>query len=104
MAFDLDDEELEATRRLNGVGSMSEEEILKRIKYRVNELKLNYAIDNLDLKAMQGLLDLYNQEKEKNKKLEEGIRQIKDKLEIEDYYNCQDGADELTRLLKEVEE
>lgn len=42
-----------------------EENIINRVKRRINELKLDYAIDNLDLVAIEGLLNLYNQEKEK---------------------------------------
>lgn len=50
---------------------MSEEEIIRNVK-RIIEYKVisNYINDN-DSRAIQGLLDLYNKEKEKNKNIED---------------------------------
>ena len=54
---------------------MSEEEIIRNVK-RIIEYKVisNYINDN-DSRAIQGLLDLYNKEKEKNKKAKEFIKE-----------------------------
>lgn len=54
-------------------------------------------------KYTETLLKLFNEE-EKNKKLIEGIKEIKDKLEIADDYFTNDAVDDLTRLLGEVKE
>lgn len=56
---------------------MSEEEIIEYFKeviswHRKNTPDRVYALNNKDIEMIQGLLDLYNKEKEKNKKLEEG--------------------------------
>lgn len=53
---------------------MSEEEIIKIINEKII-LDFNYynPIDKIDLEAIQGLLNLYNKEKEKNKELEKGF-------------------------------
>lgn len=93
---------------------MNEEDIHKGIEILQDIIKDNRVYSKqfivgeseliATLNALHKAIDIekeLQQEKEKNKKLEEGIRQIKDKLEIADYYNCQDGADELTRLLQE---
>ena len=67
--MNLDDEELEATRELNGVESnLSEEEILKILSKEVNVTFYDYDY------AVQSLLDLYNKEKEKRKELERKIQ------------------------------
>lgn len=68
MAFDLDDEELKATIELNGVGSISEEKIIKRVKEQIDKPCVNDNWTAIEVVILQGLLDLYNQEKEKNKK------------------------------------
>lgn len=49
---------------------LSEEEIIKICKKRIKQLGLDFAITNLDLQAIQGLLDLYNKQKDKIKELE----------------------------------
>jgi hypothetical protein len=51
---------------------MSEEEIIKYFKeviiwYRENTPDRVYALNNEDIEMLQGLLNLYNKEKEKNK-------------------------------------
>jgi len=62
---------------------MSEEEIIKYFKDKEKELKdeisrvedyVNTGYEEEELQAIQGLLDLYNKEKEKNKELQEGLR------------------------------
>lgn len=83
-------------RTCEGCYYMNEEKIINRIKYRVNELKLAYAIDNIDLEAIQGLLNLYQQAKEKNKKLEEKII----KLQMSHYQIHQMNK----RLIKQLQE
>jgi len=80
---------------------MNEEEIIRELEY----FKANGEPISVSSKMLMELYDLYNQEKEKNKKLRYGIDNIRNNLELGDYYNCQDAADDLTRLLgEEVEE
>lgn len=55
---------------------MSEEEIINYFKevlnwYRKNTPDRVYALNNKDIEMIQGLLDLYQKEKEKNKKINE---------------------------------
>ena len=80
---------------------MSEEEILEDIK------SLSPSEN-----AIQGLLDLYNKEKEKNKQLfeeynkrvstiikyEQEIKEIIDKIDVEDYYCLNEAEDDLRKL------
>lgn len=67
---------------------MNEEEIIQYLEKMEKEYKQFGDLQNPDYededkihKAIQGLLDLYNQEKEKNKKL------LKDNKELNDYIN-----------------
>lgn len=58
---------------------MSEKEIIEYFKeviswYRKNTPDRVYALNNKDIEMIQGLLDLYNKEKEKNKALKEGLK------------------------------
>lgn len=78
--MDLDDDELKATRNLN---RMSEEEIINKITEMINELRddinrvedwVNTGEDEEKLETLEGILDLYNKEKEKNKELTEGLK------------------------------
>lgn len=61
---------------------MSEEEIIKKLKYLVSEynrtaqLYSDFFIDKKDIESIQGLLDLYNKEKEKNKILELDLEEM----------------------------
>lgn len=52
---------------------MSEEEILKILNSYTTDLYHSYKEDVV-LKAIRNLLDLYNKEKEKNKKIEETVK------------------------------
>ena len=52
---------------------MSEEEIIKEVKTMFKDSDSKYWIGENGVKALQGLLDLYNKEKEKNKELEKTI-------------------------------
>ena len=52
---------------------MSEEEIIKNVKRIIEYKIITTYINNNDSRAIQGLLDLYNKEKEKNKILEDKI-------------------------------
>ena len=59
---------------------MNEEEIIKYFKeviswYRENTPDRVYALNNKDIEMIQGLLDLYNKEKEKNKKVIEMLQE-----------------------------
>ena len=54
---------------------MSEEEIIKIIKEKIIlDFNCYNPIDKIELEAIQGILDLYNKEKEKNKELENKIK------------------------------
>jgi len=63
---------------------MNEEEIIEKIKIKVWKIRQNYSNDYLfsyywtkdDVKNVEKVLDLYNQEQEKNKKLEEVINNL----------------------------
>lgn len=64
---------------------MSEEEIIESVKYHI---LLEYqGFCNIDKVSLQGLLDLYNKEKEKNKELQEYANWHIEHLteDIEDY-------------------
>ena len=52
---------------------MTEEEIINKVKELIEDYKSYFDKELLNntIKAIQGLLDLYNKEKEKNKKVEE---------------------------------
>ena len=56
---------------------MSEEEIIKNVKRIIEYKIITTYINNNDSRAIQGLLDLYNKEKEKNKILEDKIITIR---------------------------
>ena len=94
---------------------MNEEDILKECNELAEDKHHELGDcwnEEYSANAIKGLLDLYKhakqelkQEKEKNKKLEEGIREVRNKLEVADYYGTRETADDLTRLLgEEVEE
>ena len=64
---------------------MSEEEIIKIIKEKIIlDFNCYNPIDKIELEAIQGILDLYNKEKEKNKELEERLAEIEKKDKIID--------------------
>jgi lipopolysaccharide biosynthesis regulator YciM len=108
---------------------MSEEEIMKILKDKVElwdkqrpEYSFSEIVDEIDKenKAIQGLLDLYNKEKEKNASLQKEIKLMKsinindnyiskDKIrEKINYYRKYCGYDGVTMIgntqLKELEE
>lgn len=72
---------------------MSEEEIIQNVK-RIIEHKVisNYINDN-DSRAIQDLLDLYNIEKEKNKKLEDKIKMETNRLKEHGYWEFLEQRD-----------
>jgi len=74
---------------------MSEEEIIKNIE----DMLLHAETNLLDYEALaiQGLLDLYNKEKEKNKKIEDKI-----KRKIEWYQQYCDLDDQTIRALEDI--
>lgn len=53
---------------------MNEEEIIRNVKRIIEYKVISNYINNNDSNAIQGLLDLYNKEKEKNKKIEDKIK------------------------------
>ena len=78
---------------------MNEEEIIKNVK-RIIKYKVisNYINDN-DSRAIQGLLDLYQKEKEKNKK---AIKYILKKQSLQYKYALSKiECEELLELLEE---
>lgn len=91
---------------------MSEEEIIKYIKDEIeNDIDTFHWFDNIpknetrrqieeSIKAHQGILDLYNKEKEENKKLKEIIFNIRHKLKgkvISKYNNIYAPAKNLSK-------
>lgn len=83
--MDLDDDELKATRDFyNSDKSMSEDEIIKYANNIINATFIEATLQDKDgdiieqgfvnKDAIQGLLDLYQKEKEKNKELESLLR------------------------------
>ena len=93
MAFELDDEELEATRKMHkgsdiNVGTIEED--IERLNKLVTTKFINdYSIDNVDKEAIEHLLQDYKRQKQINKELEidltivylKGIEDGKDKYE-----------------------
>lgn len=77
------------------MSNLSEEEIIEKIKHLIKSSNdrtdlLNY-LDEKTKKSLQGLLDLYQQEKEKNKELKELIEQnlkYSHNLEKDLFENC----------------
>ena len=64
---------------------MSEEEIIKELKVLIGLEEFN-RLSYKENKAIQGLLDLYNKEKQKNKELEKRLEEIELQiLEDENY-------------------
>ena len=120
MAFDLDEDELKATRELNGVGEMDEEvteEELRQLegffnkgwccdldaiyntamkllrlyqqeKEKVQEYEKQLDLDYVDKNYVKR--ELYEQEKEKNKKLTDKMKKLLD--EQYELYNSKDQA------------
>lgn len=97
---------------------MSEEEIIETFKHWIEYEKANKdKIDKADelIEIQQGLLNLYNKEKENNtelriqisaretvvEELQEKIEEIRDKAEVMDYYTLNDVIEDLTKLLEE---
>lgn len=99
---------------------MNKEEITNRIQELIYtfdiEIKKHGGHDDLfelDKEALQGLLDLYKQEKEKNKKLfeeynkrvgtiikyEQKIKKIIDKIDVADYYCLNKAEEDLRKLV-----
>lgn len=76
---------LKKYEKLREENNMSEEEIIEYLKeviswHRKNTPDRVYALNNKDIEMIQGLLDLYNKEKEKNKKIEDKIKVKLEKL------------------------
>ena len=82
--------------------NLSEEEIIKIIKEKVIlDYNCYNSIDKIELEAIQGLLDLYNKEKEKNKNL---LLQLKDsENELLEVTNNIISTDEIGEKIKELE-
>lgn len=78
MAFDLDDEELKATRMMNGADrkgrvNKMEQDINKNIKILERMLKiekecLHYDVSQDEIRALEHLIKAYKELEEKNKK------------------------------------
>lgn len=89
---------------------MSEEEIIEIIeklqceyKEQQNDKKYNdYTVFKAKeySKGLQGLLDLYEKEQEKNKKIEDRIKEIIDKIDAEDYYCLNEAEEDLRKLVE----
>ena len=97
---------------------MSEEEIIGNINWAIYVNKMTKSINgdntHISVNVLQGLLDLYNKEKEKNKKLfeeynkrvatiikyEQEIKEIIDKIDAEDYYCLNEAEEDLRKLVE----
>ena len=84
---------------------MSEEEInfyirdmIEKIKEAKNQKTIFGKEYEKDLQAIQGLLDLYNKEKEKNKKL--NAKRIRDVSSVKNYIS----KDKIRQEIKELEQ
>ena len=88
---------------------MSEEEIIYNCKKRIEKLKLDYAITNYDLQAIQGLLDLYEKEKQEKEKFKKALEKritYCNELEKNLFENCSKyviSKDKIRDLIKELE-
>ena len=114
------------------ISSINEKEIIEILTDIINDEAS--IIDEIDYKALQGLLDLYNKEKlnslnlseqlnkekEKNKELQnymkqylipkstikliyvskEEIKEIIDKIDVEDYYCLNEAEEDLRKLVE----
>lgn len=88
--------------------NLSEEEKIKIIKEKVIlDYNCYNSIDKIELEAIQGLLDLYQKEKEKNKKLKELLQKKNNythQLEKDLFEGCSNYVvrkDELREIIKE---
>ena len=88
MAFDLDDDELEATRKMHkgsdiNVGTIEED--IERLNKLVTTKFINdYSIDNVDKEAIEHLLQDYKRQKqinEEHQKINEELKEILKKYE-----------------------
>ena len=77
---------------------MSEEEIIESVKYHILLEYLGFC--NIDKVSLQGLLDLYNELKEKNASLQKEIKLMKS-ININDNYI---SKDKIRERIKELEE
>lgn len=80
---------------------MNEKEIIKYFKeviswYRKNTPDRVYALNNKDIEMLQGLLDLYQKEKEKNESLEQENNFLKQ------VYRGTDEFKEIEKLAKQM--
>lgn len=68
---------------------MNEEEIINKVEEIIEYSKLSTDIGFVDqtdkVNAIQGLLDLYNKEKEKNKKYENKIKDVLELIDTKPY-------------------
>ncbi len=70
MAFDLDDEELEATRKLNGVAKDSNIEIIEDFINEIKDFELNKDVVEI-VNALEDILEEREADKKRIKELEE---------------------------------
>ena len=86
---------------------MSEEEILYVINYALENAKANkHEHIGFRIEYIQGLLDLYNAEKEKNRQCKMRIEQLENEItaRIEDANKNFISKDKIKRMLKELKE
>lgn len=79
---------------------MSEEEIIKEVKSMFKDDDSRFWIGQNGVKAIQGLLDLYQKEKQKNEELEDKIKR-KIKIRKEEKAECKDSI-EANLILREI--
>lgn len=76
---------------------MSEEEIIESVKYHITLEYMGFC--NIDKVSLQGLLDLYNKEKDKNASLKKQINLMKS-ININDNYISKDKIKKLYDFYK----
>ena len=120
--MDLDLEELEATRKLNGVAKDSNIEIIEDFINEIKDFELNK--DTVEIvNALEDILAERKQDKARIQELEEALLKVKDKNvklfihyknsiskqkvkegleDIEDYFDRLNGPDEDTEYIRNV--
>ena len=103
MAFDLDDEELEATRKLNGVAKDSNIEIIEDFINEIKDFELNKDVVEI-VNALEDILEEREADKKKIKELEVLEDDLKDKRVV--YIDTPEFAENYIpkqKVLKEVD-
>lgn len=84
MSFDLDDEELKATRESNGADRRGVEEDIKRLKEKINNIKkyntYRYDWTETDIQTLEHLIKAYKEQNDTIKTANIAIKDLQEKL------------------------